>query len=195
MLFASCMACKHSVPSCNSSCSQGQAWPAWGSSAPSSEARAASFSSESSDDERKSKKERLRELVHKFTAEALKGVDCTVVERKTLGRVEAVYKLDPSVSWLKFSSSSGTLLAAVQLPWISRLTSLQHLPVYEQEDLLGKSSSDVGRSILVSSGGSHADAGRVPQSVTLVMKDAKEMERFLTCVEVLRLYAAMDAPM
>eukprot|EP00435_Cladocopium_sp_Y103_P074484 s15_g49.t1 len=167
---------------------------AWGSSAPPTEARTASFSS-GSDDERM-KKDKLRELVHNFTADALRGVECTIIERRTLTKVEAVYKLDHSVSWLKFTGrSSGATLAAVQLSWISRLISIQHLPVYEQEDFLGKSNvKDLKRSLLLSSGGDTTSAGRVPQSVTVVLKDVKEMELFLTCVEVLRLYAAMDAP-
>ncbi|CAJ1417064.1 unnamed protein product [Effrenium voratum] len=189
MFFTSCMVCRHSTPYCNAgSCSPGQAW---GSSAPSAEARAASFSSDEEDD--RTKKDRLRELVHKFTADALKGVDCTIIERKTLTKVEALYKLDHSVSWLKFTGrSSGSALAQVQLPWISRLTAIQHLPVYEQEELLGKvHAGDLKSSLLLSSGGA---GSRVPQSVTVVMKDPKDMERFLTCVEVLRLYAAMDAP-
>lgn len=142
------------------------------------------------------KKDKLRELVHHFTADALRGVECTIIERRTLTKVEAVYKLDHSVSWLKFTGrSSGATLAAVQLSWISRLISIQHLPVYEQEDFLGKSNvKDLKRSLLLSSGGDTTSAGRVPQSVTVVLKDVKEMELFLTCVEVLRLYAAMDAP-
>eukprot|EP00434_Breviolum_minutum_P003156 symbB.v1.2.002777.t1/scaffold141.1/size300911/28 len=167
------MVCRHPTPcnSCNSSCAP----QAWGSSAPPTEARTASFSS-GSDDERM-KKDKLRELVHNFTADALKGVECTIVERRTLTKVEAVYKLDHSVSWLKFTGrSSGATLAQVQLSWISRLISIQHLPVYEQEDFLGKSNSkDLKRSLLLSSGG-ETTAGRVPQSVTVVLKDVKEME-------------------
>lgn len=110
-----------------------------------------------------------------------------MVERRTLTKVEAIYKLDHSVSWLKFTGrSSGATLAAVQLSWISRLISIQHLPIYEQEDILGKSNfSDLKNSLLLSSGGG-SSASRVPQSVTLVLKDPKEMERFLTCVEGVR---------
>eukprot|EP00931_Biecheleriopsis_adriatica_P031285 TRINITY_DN18363_c0_g1_i1.p1 TRINITY_DN18363_c0_g1~~TRINITY_DN18363_c0_g1_i1.p1 ORF type:complete len:184 (+),score=29.31 TRINITY_DN18363_c0_g1_i1:76-627(+) len=151
---------------------------------------------------RTEKKDHLRSLVHNFTADALKGVECCgechtsiVVERATGARIEASYKLDAAVNWLRFTSrSTGAAIAAVQLPWITRLAAFPHLPPHDQEELLGQlGPADSGKCLQVTSGFSHS-GGNLPQRVTVMMQDAPEMERFLTCVEVLRLYAAMDAP-
>eukprot|EP00930_Biecheleria_cincta_P007008 TRINITY_DN108144_c0_g1_i1.p1 TRINITY_DN108144_c0_g1~~TRINITY_DN108144_c0_g1_i1.p1 ORF type:complete len:222 (+),score=58.60 TRINITY_DN108144_c0_g1_i1:38-667(+) len=208
-MFASCMACKHDVsPYCSgvNGCISGQAAAAARSSAAaaaasvaaSADGRSASVPSNPAAGEEngnRGEKDRLRSLVHKFTAEALKGVDCTLVDPQTGAKMQAVYRIDSEVRWLCFTAKESSLpLASLQLPWITRLAAYVELPSQDQEELLGcLGPSEAARCVEVSSVGS-AGKGQELQRAILVMQDMPDAERFLTCIEVLRLYAAMDAP-
>ncbi|CAE8689414.1 unnamed protein product [Polarella glacialis] len=202
MFFAACMACRHDLPQSCGAPGSLAGDPKAMAAATAAEGRTASFSSTSSaEDDRSERRDRLRSLVHKFTSDALLGVNCTVVDQEQQGaKTEAVYKLDHSVSWLRCCSrSTGAVVAGVLLHSINRLDAFAQLPGDEKEELLELlGPSDCARCVsLGSEQKSRKDLEpkrpTLPVRVLLLLEDSQEVERFITCVEILRLYAAMAA--
>lgn len=204
-MFSSCMVCQHdlsgscafSVPAYGAARKPGA--PPVPGSAPGLSRLVLSPAPSASESERNEQRNQLRCLVHKFTADALRGVGCTVVDIKTRRHLEAIYKLDGSVSWLRFARrDGGTLLAEVPLTRIQRVTAYAELEPAEQEEVGSCVHDDARHSLLLVQAGykpgvrQRSGLGPTPVRLFLMIEDAVLRESFCTCIEILRLYSTID---
>lgn len=126
----------------------------------------------------------LQELVKDFVASATIGVRCIYIDLSSGGMANAEYMIDPSLTSLTVSllnggsfSSAMTKITEVHLytEFGLQLPVMQRLPDHDRN-----------RAVLVQVQGPDNDQ----QWLCILEKSSEAAERFLTCIEILRLYAS-----
>lgn len=126
----------------------------------------------------------LQDLVKEFVSVATTGVRCVYIDLSTGGMANSEYSLDQSLTHLSVSLENGNAFSC-------GLQKVREVHLYDELGIqlpaLDRfSEAERSRAILVQVEGPDGDQ----QWLCLLEATMEAAERFLTCIEILRLYAA-----